>query len=365
MDNSSPNPETRIIRYNDALPSGSLFPEQESINRRQLWANNRFHMEMENLKTGRYGNRGRHHWVELLVMIKSFEMLLHLTKQYAKGVRNAENIVLRENHLYFSNLPPAFDGFSILHLSDLHLDGMKGLEDRILGLLDDRTFDLCVLTGDYRTRLHGAHKHVIRGMEHLIRHISSRNGFIGILGNHDGCLMLNPMERIGITMLVNETCMVCRGNDRIRIVGTDDVHYYYTDQALYALEHADQDFSIALIHSPELYDAAAEMGVDLYLCGHTHAGQICLPGGRAVLVHLNRGRKYYRKQWQYRNMIGITHSGIGTSGIPVRFNSRGEVLIHHLHRQKTEGQEPMEKKRVPVVTNHLCTSVFQETEDVP
>jgi predicted MPP superfamily phosphohydrolase len=189
------------------------------------------------------------------------------------------------------------------------------------------------LTGDYRTKLHGPHRHIIKSMEYLIKRIHSKHGFIGILGNHDGCHMLNPMEQIGITMLVNSACFIKKGNERIRIIGTDDVHYYYTDQALHALEHADDEFSIALVHSPELYDVAAEMGVELYLCGHTHVGQICLPGGRAIITHLNRGRKYYRGHWNYLDMQGVTHAGVGTSGIPVRFNTQGEVLIHHLHRQ--------------------------------
>ena len=59
------------------------------------------------------------------------------------------------------DLPKAFDGYTILHLSDLHLDGMKNLEERILNILSDQTVDLCVLTGDYRTELHGLHKHII------------------------------------------------------------------------------------------------------------------------------------------------------------------------------------------------------------
>lgn len=317
----------------DAPKQEPSFSEQRLINRRQLWADNRFRMEMENLKTRRHGGRGNHHWHELLFLFKAFAFLLRLINLYPQGVRNAEDIVLREIPLHFSNLPQSFEGFTILHLSDLHMDGMAGIADRILHALENRTVDLCVLTGDYRAKLHGRHKHVIHGMEYLIRRIHSKHGFIGILGNHDGCHMLNPLEQIGITMLVNSTCFVHQGNQRIRVIGTDDVHYYYTDQALHALEHADDEFSIALVHSPELYDVAAEMGVALYLCGHTHAGQICLPGGRAIMTHLNRGRKYYRGHWKYLEMQGVTHSGVGTSGIPVRFNTRGEVLIHHLHRE--------------------------------
>lgn len=317
----------------DAPHPDPLFPEQRLINRRQLWADYRFRMEMENLKNRRYGNRGRHHWYKLLFLMKTFGLILHLINLHQKGARIAENIILREIPLYFSNLPHAFDGFTILHLSDLHIDGMKGIEDRILRVLENRTVDLCVLTGDYRTELHGLHSHIIKSMEYLIERIHSKHGFIGILGNHDGCHMLNPLEQIGITMLVNSTCLIHKGNERIRIIGTDDVHYYYTDQALHALEHAGDEFSIALVHSPELYDVAAEMGVELYLCGHTHAGQICLPGGKAIMTNLNRGRKFYRGYWNYLDMQGVTHAGVGTSGIPVRFNTQGEVLIHHLRRQ--------------------------------
>lgn len=316
-----------------------LFTERRLINRRQIWAANRFWMEMQNMKTKRYGNKGHHHWYVLLFMMKTFEFMLRLTGMYKWGVRNAENIQLREIPLYFPNLPQVFDGFTILHLSDLHLDGMKGLEDRILHTLDNRPVDLCVLTGDYRTALHGLHKHIINSLRYLIDSIHSRQGFIGILGNHDSCHMVNPMEQIGIHVLINARHLIYWGKERIQIIGTDDVHYYYTDQALHALEHAKEEFSVALVHSPELYDMAAQMGVDLYLCGHTHAGQVCLPGGQAIITHLNRGRRYYRGCWNYLGMQGITHAGTGTSGIPVRFNTQGEILIYHLHQQSEQAQQ--------------------------
>jgi predicted MPP superfamily phosphohydrolase len=306
--------------------------EQRLINRRQMWANNRFWMEMNNMKTKRYGNRGPHNWYKLLFMMKLFKAFLHLTGLYKRGQRNAEQIILRDISLSFDDLPQAFDGFTILHLSDLHLDCQDGLEDRILNLLDNRTVDLCVLTGDYRTPLHGLHKHIIERLKYLIDNINSRHGFIGVLGNHDSCHMVNPMEKIGIQMLINSSCFIHQGDDKIQIIGTDDVHYYYTDQALHALEHADRHFSIGLVHSPELYDMAAQMGVNLYLCGHTHAGQVCLPNGKPIIKHLNRGKQYYSGHWDYQNMQGITHAGVGTSGIPVRFNSHGEILIHHLHK---------------------------------
>ena len=274
-------------------------------------------------------------------MMKTFKLFLRLTGMFARGKRNAENIVIREVPIYLPQLPPAFDGFTILHLSDLHLDGMEGLPRRIADLLAHVSVDLCVLTGDYRTALHGTFKHIINGLAEIIQAIESRHGFLGILGNHDGCHMVNPMEKIGIEMLVNSNRLIQKDGQRLMFIGIDDPHYYYTDQAVHALEYAEKEFAIALVHTPELYDIAAEMGVDLYLCGHTHAGQVCFPGGKAIITHLNRGEKFYRGLWNYQGMQGVTHAGVGTSGIPVRFNTQGEILIHKLIRRPGPSQEDL------------------------
>jgi predicted MPP superfamily phosphohydrolase len=314
-------PETRII----ASPTGP-------IDARQLWANNRFWMETQNLVTKRYGGKRRQQWYALLAMMKTFEWVLKRCGQYERGVRNAEAIVLREHTLWFAGLPPAFDGFTILHVSDPHFDGMPGIEERIAGLVRGREFDLCVLTGDYRTELHGPNREVMLALERLVRAVRSRLGFLGILGNHDDCHMVAPMEAMGIRMLINERVILERGGDRLQFVGTDDVHYYYTDQSLNALAAAADGFTVALIHSPELYDAAAQAGVALYLCGHTHGGQVRLPGGFAPIKHLRTGRHLYTGIWRYRQMLGITSGGAGTSGIPVRFNTEGEVLALELRR---------------------------------
>ena len=314
-------------------------PDRRLINRRQIWAANRFWMEIENMKTGRYGNRGHHHWYVLLSMLKAFNFTLKTCGLHQRGFRNAQNIMLREIPVALPNLPGPFDGFTILHLSDLHLDGMENLTERILAAIDGRAVDLCVFTGDYRTQLHGLNRHIIKRMARIIKSIKSSHGFIGTLGNHDDCHMVNPLENIGLQMLVNETHIIEKEGQKIQFIGTDDVHYYYTDQALHVMETAGRHFSIAMVHSPELYDIASQMGVKLYLCGHTHAGQICLPGGHAILKHLNRGRRFYRGSWRHNNMLGITNSGAGTSGIPIRFNTRSEILLLKL-KQAAPGSGP-------------------------
>jgi predicted MPP superfamily phosphohydrolase len=302
-----------------------------------MWAANRFWMETNNLVTKRYGGKRKQHWYALLYMMKTFEWTLKRLGQYERGVRNAEDVRLRELELRFATLPPAFDGFTIAHVSDPHLDGMPGLEDRIVDLLAGRTFDLCALTGDYRTELHGPIAAVMESMRRLVDGVRTREGFLGVLGNHDDCHMVEPLEAMGIRLLINEHVWVQRGGDRIKIVGTDDVHYYYTDQSLHALEGARDDFTIALVHSPELNDAAAEAGVALYLCGHTHGGQVCLPGGIPIVRHVATGERFFRGEWEHQGMLGVTNQGAGTSGIPVRFNTRGEVLAITLRRASGGG----------------------------
>ena len=308
------------------LPSGApLLP-------RHMWAANRFWMETQNLVTRRYGGKRKQHWYALLFLMKAFERGLRLVGQFERGLRNAQELSLREIELRFPALPAAFDGFAILHLSDPHFDGMPGLEDKVVERVAGREFDLCVLTGDYRTELHGPIRKTMAALERIVRGIRVREGFLAVLGNHDDCHMVAPMEAMGIRLLLNETVTLRREGDRLQIVGTDDVHYYYTDQALHALECASNAFTIALVHSPELFEAAAEAGVALYLCGHTHAGQVCLPGGRAILKHLRTGRPFYKGEWQHGGMVGITNAGAGTSGVPVRFNTRGEILALRLRR---------------------------------
>ncbi len=323
---------TDALRPDLEVPAAFAPNGTPGINARQMWANNRFWMETQNLVTKRYGGKRKQHWYALLVMVKAFEWGLKRVGQFERGRRNAERIVLRDVELVFARLPRAFDGLTLLHITDPHLDGLPGIADRILESVHGRQFDLCVLTGDYRTELHGPFREVMQSLELLVGGIRSREGFLGVLGNHDDCHMVAPMEGMGIRMLINESVVLTRGGDRLRVVGTDDVHYYYTDQSLHALDVAREDFTIALVHSPELYDAAAEAGVALYLCGHTHAGQVCLPGGAALFKHVRAGKDFYKGHWSHRGMQGITGAGAGTSGIPVRFNTESEVLALTLRR---------------------------------
>lgn len=262
----------------------------------------------------------------------SFGKVIRWTGVYERGLTNAWDIRFHHVDLYFEHLPESFDGFTVLQLSDLHLDGMPGLEHKILSLIETTKVDLCALTGDYQKGSLTLSTKALCSLETLILGIESRYGFFGVLGNHDLSQMVAPLEAMGIHLLINENAWIEKDKQRLQLIGTDDVHYFFTEQAIQALSTANQGFTLALIHSPEIFDHAAEQGVDLYLSGHTHGGQVCLPGGIPILKHLRRGKSLYKGHWQYQGMQGITNSGAGTSAIPIRFNCPGEILHLTLHR---------------------------------
>ena len=107
--------------------------------------------------------------------------------------------------------------------------------------------------------------------------------------------------------------------------------------AALALEPA--GFKIALVHSPEEAPLAAGAGYALYLCGHTHGGQVCLPGGIPVLTHMDRRggrvpRRLARGRWQLGDLAGVTNLGAGFSGVAARFSAPPQVLRLILRRHQ-------------------------------
>jgi predicted MPP superfamily phosphohydrolase len=256
---------------------------------------------------------------------------LRVTGLYWRGRRNAEGIQVRDNHLRFRTLPSAFDGFTLLHISDLHVDMNAGAMQRLAELLPDLSYDLCVLTGDYRGATFGPYDAALKGIEELRPRL--RGPVYGVLGNHDTVRMVPALEEMGIGMLLNECAPVLRGGQSIYLAGIDDAHYFRVDnieKAAASIPHG--GFSVLLSHTPEIYRQAAHAGFDLLLSGHTHGGQICLPGSIPITLDSVLPRRMGSGAWKYHNMWGYTSVGAGSSIVAVRINCPPEITLHHLWR---------------------------------
>jgi len=309
-----------------------IFSKERDMEIRHSWVAIRTRMEAENFEYLRNGRRDKHRWNMLDRLIRVFGVGLKVTGFYEKGIQNALNLHLNRMDIYFDNLPDAFDGYTLLHLTDLHYDSLAGLDDVVVNLLDGLEVDLCTFTGDYCGSWHSNHTQVITSMKKVVEAVSARDGIVATLGNHDTIHMVDALENMGISVLGNETLTLQRRGQLIHVTGLDDVHCYYSNMAPEALETAPAGFKIALVHSPEVYDLAADNGYALYLTGHTHAGQIVLPGGRPIFKGLSHGRHLAAGLWKHEGMQGYTSSGVGIIGLPVRFNTRGEVCLFTLRR---------------------------------
>ncbi len=252
---------------------------------------------------------------------------------YQRGMANAYTIELVQETFVIDDLPPAFDGFRILLLTDLHLDGLPDLTDRLAAIVRTLPVDLCLLGGDIRMETYGPIAPSVRRLRRLVRHIDSRHGIFGVLGNHDCIEMVPELEDAGVVMLVNDAWPIDKDGERLWLVGVDDPHYYKVDDLPAAFASVPANAcAILLVHSPELYAEAAAYQPRLYLCGHTHGGQICLPGGIKVFTHCRAPRPLCGGRWQYQGMWGYTSRGAGASGLPLRFNCPGEITLITLRR---------------------------------
>lgn len=299
---------------------------------RRIWAINRAAMESNPLRRTLTNQKIRKKFSWFDFYIRGFEILIRFSPFYQRGIKNASHPVVNHIDLFFDSLPLEFDGYSILHMTDLHLDFIPEITRRICEQIKFIKTDLCVMTGDYSNLTEGnSYKNILAPMQEILSVVQPRDGIFATLGNHDTYKMVPPFEKMGITMLINETCDITRGSSKISITGLDDPHYFYTKEAKKAMEVPGPGFKIALVHTPALYDEAQQNGYDLYLAGHTHGGQICLPGGIPLILHLDRGRKYYRGKWKYRDMTGYTGQGVGAVGIPLRYNTQSEITVFTLH----------------------------------
>ncbi|MBV9267086.1 MAG: metallophosphoesterase [Acidobacteriaceae bacterium] len=288
-------------------------------------------------RTGKSFRRhpGRHA-LERVFLKPLLKAALQSTGLYARGVRNATSPVIRNLSLQFPDLPAAFDGFRILHLSDLHIDCVEHLADAVADSLAGLDADVCLMTGDYRFAIEGACDASWAGMRRVLSNVTAPDGVYAILGNHDPCEMAEGLESMNVEMLINDSVELRRGRSSIWIAGTDDSYDYRFDDLPAAMSQIPPSgFKVLLAHTPDAYRSAYEADVHLYLCGHTHAGQIRLPFIGSVIQNSEAPRAYTHGYWNHHGMHGYTSAGIGASMLPVRFNCPPEIVVIELRRTQT------------------------------
>jgi len=245
--------------------------------------------------------------------------------------RNIFRLEIREVEWSLPRLPEAFKGFRLLQLSDTHVDIDPGLGGCIADILKRIPHDACVMTGDYRNSTDKDHAPSMRAMVQVIK--ATADVRFGILGNHDFIEEVSDLEAAGLPILLNEAQAIERKGQHLWIVGVDDPHFYRTHDFRAARKTVPQSACcILLCHSPEAHEEAREHDFDLMLCGHTHGGQLCLPGGRHLVCPVKGiSGSFIKGPWKSGYLNGYTSRGTGSCGVAARLNCPPEITVHILN----------------------------------
>ncbi|RLE66962.1 MAG: hypothetical protein DRJ47_01310 [Thermoprotei archaeon] len=242
-------------------------------------------------------------------------------------------IIVEELHIKSRELPSSFDGFRIVHISDLHLKGIGFRESYSLDIIRSLRPDIIVVTGDLFERSHEGRL----AIEYL-RNLIQLAPVIMVYGNHEHWSGFNlnyfkkMAENIGVKVLVNEYVILKRGEDLLIVVGVDDPYTGNADLEK-ALDFNVSGFTLLLSHSPQIVDSASGK-VDLILTGHTHGGQIFLPLIGPLFIPLPpKYRKYHSGIFHLNNTLLYVNRGLGTS-FWVRFLSPPEITLIVLETDK-------------------------------
>ena len=280
-------------------------------------------------------------WRILPAIFKLFLRLFFLKKI---ALRNTIECRVEKVDVFLRNLPVVFHGFSILQLSDIHVESIVDNGKRVRQMISEVDFDLCVITGDFTAGYVMRGDVTVNKMRELVEMIQCRFGIVAVLGNYDIIEMVTPLEELGVRILLNESLPIKQGNDAIWIAGVDDPHFFEMHNLKRALHGIRSEATkILLSHSPEIISDASNSGVDYYISGHTHGGQICLPGGLPVVTNCRCDRKYSSGAWRYRDMTGYTSRGVGVSRIQARFFCPPEITLHRLIAGKCRKQNNRSK----------------------
>lgn len=236
-------------------------------------------------------------------------------------------IKVRKYTVPVQNLPAAFEGFTILHLSDLH-DKQFGKEQvELLGLIRQQKYDIIAITGDLVDK---RNPRLEPGLE-LIRGLKDKPVYF-VPGNHEwwsGYEMRDMLVRLGVRVLENRAEKLSFGQDHIWLLGVDDPYLGKDDlQAALKETGGEAGPKVLLAHAPEIFQTAVKEKVDIVLVGHTHGGQIRIPVVGAVVVP---GQGLLPKFDYGLYTGGVTRmlitGGLGESVLPIRFNMPPEIVL--------------------------------------
>ena len=253
---------------------------------------------------------------------------------FGYGYAVSHNVALARVNVPIRHLSPEFNGLTIGHLSDIH-HGIYTDADyvrRCVNLLNAQQPDLVALTGDFTY----GKRAFIEPCADVLSELKPRIGAYAVLGNHDyyqgAGHVARALRRVNINLLLDERERLELRGAKLALLGVDDLYYGSTDVLKLLRDIPTDEPKITLAHNPDFIEefAVKNAHVDFMLSGHTHGGQIRIPLLGAPHIDSNYGQRYAIGMNQCREMRIYTTRGIGTIGLPVRFDCPPEIVLYTL-----------------------------------
>jgi predicted MPP superfamily phosphohydrolase len=253
------------------------------------------------------------------------------------------NLETVERPIRLANLPPAFHGFRIAQLSDIHIGPFMTVEQirKFAAIANAQKPDLIVLTGDYVTFDAGTQNAVVDALAGL----RAPFGVYGCLGNHDAWARVEDsisslFAASGVRMLRGASVAITVGSDWFNLIGVDfqSRHRFGPSAPVKRLLGniesliARGKVNILLSHNPDTFDRAAALGIDLSIAGHTHGGQAALEFISPEIAPSRLATPYVAGLFQKPGGQLYVNRGIGTIGVPIRIGAPPEITVYKLER---------------------------------
>lgn len=249
------------------------------------------------------------------------------------------------------NLPATFDGYRVVHISDLHLKSFEGRGkalQRAVDKINALNPDVVVFTGDLVSYGHWE----LDGLQDILSELKAKDGVYSVLGNHDyseyyrwpsqqerveALEILKRRQRdMGWQLLLNENRTIARGEEKISIIGVENIsgdkHFRTYGDLAKAMQGVDGEYKILLSHDPTHWRSGVvgQSDIDLMLAGHTHAMQVMLLGWSPSSLIYDEWGGLYSEGGQYL----YVNRGMGQTVFKARIGATPEITLIELKSKK-------------------------------